>query len=277
MEKQIPILVSFSGGRTSAFMAKYLKERFSDRQLLFVFANTGKEREETLTFVNECDKRWELGVIWLEASVHAEKGIGTDFKVVDFNSASRNGEPFEAVIKKYGLPSKKFRHCTRELKERIIHKYAKSVLGPEYLTALGIRADEKHRLKADSNKIYPLAEININEEFIRTWWTRQDFDLQLKDYEGNCDLCFLKSKRKKLTIVSENEGVAEWWGEMERKYATDVQSKFDEIRGLTIYDIVELAKLPFRAAIDKQEQRSNVPKLFDADMDIDFDCFCKSV
>jgi hypothetical protein len=33
---------------------------------VFVFANTGKERTETLDFV-KCDKRWDLGVKWVEA------------------------------------------------------------------------------------------------------------------------------------------------------------------------------------------------------------------
>ena len=45
------ILVTFSGGRTSAFMAKYIKERYCNDNILFVFANTGKEAEAK-TFKN---------------------------------------------------------------------------------------------------------------------------------------------------------------------------------------------------------------------------------
>lgn len=272
-----PLLVSFSGGRTSAFMAKFLKERYPSREMLFVFANTGKEKEETLIFVNKCDVEFGLNLVWLEADVNEEKGKGTTYKIITFETASRNGEPFEAVIKKYGLPSKLYRHCTRELKENPIHKYAKEILGSDYLTALGIRADEKHRLKSDSKKIYPLAEMNIDEAFIRGWWKRQSFDLELKDYEGNCDLCFLKSTRKKLTLISENEKVADWWNEMEVKYNSQFQSKFDEIRNLSILDLVELAKQPFKKAIDKEEQRENMPHLFEPDFDLEYDCFCKSV
>lgn len=272
-----PLLVSFSGGRTSAFMAKFLKERYQNREMLFVFANTGKEREETLIFVDKCDKEFDLNLVWLEADVNEEKGKGTTYKIVNFKTASRNGEPFEAVIKKYGLPSKLYRHCTRELKEVPIHKYAKEVLGSNYLTALGIRADEKHRLKANSKNIYPLAEIGVDEVFIRNWWKRQDFDLGIKDYEGNCDLCFLKSTRKKLTLISENENIADWWNEMEQKYNSIYQSKFDEIRNLSILDLVELAKQPFRKAIDKEEEREQTPQLFEPEFDLEYDCFCKSV
>jgi len=272
-----PLLVSFSGGRTSAFMAKFLKERYPDRQMLFVFANTGKEREETLVFVDKCDKEFDLNLVWLEADVNEEKGKGTVYKIVNFETASRNGEPFEAVIKKYGLPSKLYRHCTRELKENPIHKYAKEILGSDYLTALGIRADEKHRLKTNSKNIYPLAEIGVDEVFIRNWWKRQSFDLELKDYEGNCDLCFLKSTRKKLTLISENPNVADWWNDMEQKYNSTYQSKFDEIRNLSILDLVELSKQPFRKAIDKAEEREQMPQLFEPEFDLEYDCFCKSV
>lgn len=272
-----PLLVSFSGGRTSAFMAKFLKERYPNREMLFAFANTGKEKEETLIFVDKCDKEFGLNLVWLEADVNKEKGKGTTYKIVDFETASRNGEPFEAVIKKYGLPSKLYRHCTRELKENPISKYAKEILGPNYLIALGIRADEKHRLKTDQKKIYPLAEMNIDETFIRGWWKRQSFDLELKDYEGNCDLCFLKSTRKKLTLISENPNIVDWWNEMELKYSSQFQSKFDEIRNLSIFDLVELTKQRFRKAIDKEEQRENMPQLFEPEFDLEYDCFCKSV
>lgn len=268
------LLISFSGGRTSAFMAKYINENpnFNKYRKLFLFANTGKEKEETLIFVNKCDKEFGLNVVWLEAKVDPKKGNGTNYKIVDFETASRNGEPFEAVIKKYGLPSKLYRHCTRELKVVPIHKYARKIFGTfEYLTALGIRADEKHRLKSNPKYIYPLAEINVNEKFIRDWWQRQSFDLGIKDYEGNCDLCFLKSKRKKLTLISENTNIVDWWQKMEENYGSEYQSKFDEIRNLSILDLVQLAQKSFSKAVDKQELRD-----FNPELDLEYDCFCKA-
>ena len=62
-------VVLFSGGRTSAFLAKYIKENPKYKNCIFVFMNTGKEREETLIFADKCDKEFGLNLIWLEANV----------------------------------------------------------------------------------------------------------------------------------------------------------------------------------------------------------------
>jgi hypothetical protein len=281
------ILISFSGGRTSAFMAKLIQEhpKYKDYNKLFVYANTGKEAEATLKFIDRCDKEFNLKLIWIEADVPQIKGKGTNYKIVNFETASRKGEPFEQVIKKFGLPSKVYRHCTRDLKEIPIHKYAKTIFEGDYLTAIGIRADEKHRVGNDPKKVYPLAELNIDEVIVRNFWDRQDFDLELKDYQGNCDLCFLKSVRKKLTILKENPTVADWWSGMEQDYrgttlkeGTEFDADrviFDAHRGLSIQDLVEMAKQPFVMAQDKHELRKQQTNLFDIDMDLEFDCFCK--
>ena len=257
-------------------MAKLIQEhpKYKDFEKVFVFANTGKEKEETLEFVNRCDKEFNLNLVWIEADIPKEKGNGTKYKIVNFKTASRNGEPFELLIKKLGIPNKSFRHCTRDLKEIPIHKYTKDIFGKEYLTAIGIRADEKHRLGSDPLKIYPLAELNIDEKIIRDFWDRQKFDLKLKDYEGNCDLCFLKSIRKKLTLIKENPSICEWWEKQEKENGSEKLPRFDVHRKLTIKDLKELSKKPFQKAVDKHELRKQ-QSTFDFDLDIEFDCFCK--
>jgi 3'-phosphoadenosine 5'-phosphosulfate sulfotransferase (PAPS reductase)/FAD synthetase len=35
-------------------------------EYLVTFQNTGKEMPQTLEFINECDKRWNLNMVWLE-------------------------------------------------------------------------------------------------------------------------------------------------------------------------------------------------------------------
>ena len=163
-----------SGGRTSMFLAKYIKENANYKNKLFVFLNTGKEREETLIFVDKCDKEWQLNVIWLEANIKSEKGKGTTYKIVDFKTASRNGEPFEEMLSKYPMPNNMASNCTRELKQRPIEAYIRDNC-KEYgvYRIVGIRADESHRKSVHAEKeklIYPLCdEIKVDSKFIRDW------------------------------------------------------------------------------------------------------------
>ena len=52
-----PALISFSGGRTSAYMLKKIIEAYDGTlpdDMHVVFANTGKEMPQTLDFVRDC-------------------------------------------------------------------------------------------------------------------------------------------------------------------------------------------------------------------------------
>jgi hypothetical protein len=265
------LVVSFSGGRTSAYMANKIQKEYKGKKA-FVFANTGKEREETLKFVERCDQAFRLNLSWIEAKVNEEKGVGTTYKTVDFRTAARNGEPFEAVIKKYGLPNKSAPLCTKELKGIPIKKWCQDNFGKNYVMAIGMRADERRREKSHPKKVYPL----INwwptwEVQIRNYWECMGFDLQLKDYEGNCDLCWKKSLRKRLTIISENPGIQQQWQQWEE------QSEYVFDRdGYTIEQLTQMSKHPFRKSIDLHKLRFQQLDLFDEKMDLESSCFCST-
>jgi hypothetical protein len=275
--KPVIYVVLFSGGRTSAFLAKYIKEHPFYKNHIFLFTNTGKEREETLEFADKCAKEFGLNLIWLEASVNKEKGKGTTYKIVDFHNASRNGEPFETMLKKYPLPNNMASNCTRELKQRPIDAYLRdNYSNHKVIKVIGIRADEAHRKSNNAEKegvVYPLCdEVKIDSKFIRSWWERQSFDLGLKDYQGNCDLCFKKSLKKRLTIINENPQVAQWWIEMEKKYSSEEIPRFDLRTNKSIIELVEMAQKPFTKAEDLHELSKQQCDLFE----FETDCFCKA-
>lgn len=243
------IVVSFSGGRTSAYMAHLLLQNKKREKLSFVFANTGKENEETLQFINECDVRWNLNVVQLEAVIHNEKGVGTTYKVVDFKTASRNGEPFSSMNDKYGIPNKNYPHCTRELKEIPIRKYCRDRFGKgNYQMAIGIRIDERVRLPSPDRVkangwVYPLADSdNTNwyttKAIVNDFWKNQGFDLGLFDYEGNCDLCWKKSIKKRKRILKDKPSVGDWWSNEEKKEGGDYVFDRD---GYSIEQLKEVA------------------------------------
>ena len=114
------VLISFSGGRTSGFMLRQIIESNNGIPVRakVVFANTGREMPETLDFVHECGERWNVPITWLE---YARADNKVTFDVVNHNSASRRGEPFDAVLAKTGiLPNVFRRFCTQELKVKTI-------------------------------------------------------------------------------------------------------------------------------------------------------------
>lgn len=227
------LLVTFSGGETSAFMGNWLNKKMQDEyEMLFVFANTGVESDETLEFVHKCEKEFGLDIKWIEAKVYHNQRKSTGFKVVDYESATRNTDwknrtdtPFEEVVKKYGIPNHSRLHCTRELKMNPIKNYAKSVWGKEkYYLALGIRIDEIDRMNAKKEElrlVYPLIQKEMQpmtKKHINFWWNQQPFRLILKGYQGNCGACYKKSNNKLMQMVKDDINYFEFLDYLENKY-----------------------------------------------------------
>lgn len=267
------LLISFSGGRTSAYMSQLLKDS-EEYNPIFVFANTGKEREETLEFIHECDQRWSLGVHWIEYNPLEEWGKKNWFKVVDFKTASRQGEPFARFIDKERLPNAAYPNCSGRLKQIPIHNFVQHHIGwKDYYTAIGIRYDEKHRINWQSAKdnkyIYPLATTHrVNSQFIRQWWSEQDFDLNLKDYEGNCDFCWKKSDRKLITLIRDGLNI-DWWIEQESK--TDYTFFRD---GKSALDLIDMSRNKKIRSVQDEFESDTQGCLFDP-LDLEASCFCR--
>jgi 3'-phosphoadenosine 5'-phosphosulfate sulfotransferase (PAPS reductase)/FAD synthetase len=217
-----PTCISFSGGRTSAYMLYKVLEAHDmslPDEAIVCFANTGKEDEATLRFVEECSKQWKVEIHWVEY-----RNADLAFERVTFETASRNGEPFEALIRKRQyLPNPVTRFCTAELKIRTIHKYLKS-LGwdhNESMDWVGMRADEQRRAaKIKDKSRIPLVADGVTKETVGAFWRNQPFDLELPNingvtYHGNCDLCFLKGGSQVLSLIAEKPERAVWWAKME--------------------------------------------------------------
>lgn len=222
------LLISFSGGRTSAYMTHMLLQHLHSlpyKNVMVVFANTGCEDDRTLDFIHKCDVELNFGTVWVEGETQPEKGKGMVPHVVSYETAARNGEPFERMIAKGGIPNVKRALCTKDLKERTITNYMRN-LGHKrgsYYTAIGIRADEVHRVSARMEEykiVYPLVEWwPTTKQDALDFWSRQSFDLGIKEYEGNCLFCFKKSWRKLLTLAKERPEAFDFPLRMEEKYS----------------------------------------------------------
>lgn len=240
-----PSVVSFSGGRTSGYMLHRIIEAFGGRLpewVRVIFCNTGKERPETLDFVERCSQRWDVPITWLEYRWEPGRHY---FEEVDYATASHNGEPFRLAIEARGrayLPNPVQRFCTAELKVKTTNRFARKKLGWDtYTNAIGLRGDEKARVlriqrrshvkrepslfddgfsatlrpPPGESTVFPLYESGNTVDDVMAFWSKAPFDLAVAQTEGNCDLCFLKSTKTLTAIMAKRPDLAEWWIRME--------------------------------------------------------------
>lgn len=261
--KQV-VIVSISGGETSGYMSAKLKQNYGHLyHFIFIFSNTGMENEETLIFVDQCDREFDLQVVWVEAVVNPEHMKGITHRVTNFNDAYRNHQyadhkhPFHAHIRKSGIPNANKPQCSDRLKAFAIEHYKKvnGLKGAPH--AIGIRNDEKNRaikpalakliklcgtdpdewrqvgshkerlgilnnaielsdkqkksIETYSSKlrtyglIYPLIDMFPTTKFdVKSFWSKQKFQLMLEDHEGNCQTCWKKSDKKIALLAIES-------------------------------------------------------------------------
>ena len=261
-----PTLISFSGGRTSAYMLWRVLQANGGlpQEAVVVFANTGKEVPETLDFIKACQDNWGVKIVWLEYRTPLT------FTTVDYETAARNGEPFEMLAEyRKMLPNTRARFCTAELKVRTMSRYLKSLGWEDWDNMIGIRADEPNRfakMRPDckgESPVMPLYHAGVTKREVMDFWAKSDFDLRLpvingETISGNCDLCFLKSLPKILSLVKDDPSKAIWWAKMEEK--AEAWTKGDGNR--------------FR---NDRPQYSKIHSFVDRQMDMfddSIDCFC---
>ena len=269
---EAPALISFSGGRTSGFMLKKIIDAYNGilpKDLYVVFANTGKEMPQTLDFVRDCADKWDCKIHWLELEIADERPVYRT-KEVNYETASRKGEPFEALIQRRKmLPNPVMRMCTQELKMNVMKRFMKEKGHKEWTNVVGLRYDEPRRVakqyrQNDTNSnawdsVCPLYQDKITIKEILEFWQKNNFDLKLTSENGqttagNCDLCYLKGTKTLTKIIKEKPDLADWWIAQEEKIDATFRKDGSYI------NLVDLTKLE-----DKQIE------LFDDDSR---SCFC---
>ena len=201
---------------------------------------------------------------------HGETSRMTDTGIIDHHRSHGGTVPDQVLLKK-----KKFvRQCphfrsiqhfedftqapTGFKNETIFTLANKAILygknANHYISCLGIRADEAHRLdkirlriehsKTNDNTqkslfsqppneeiLAPLIDRDINTEQVAAFWEGHDFDLELPadGLFSNCVYCMMKGK-KKLTRIAKTKqyevpntpASIDWWIKMERKYSRNL-------------------------------------------------------
>ena len=240
-----PFVVSFSGGRTSGYML-WRVLRAWDGALPegghVVFANTGKERLETLDFVRDCATRWGVSIRWVERDGKAPRG--RRFREVEYATASRRGEPFaELIAERQFLPNAVMRICTQALKVETARDFMRAQGHAHWTNLVGLRADEPGRVarvrardESGWDTVCPLADARITKPDVMDFWRSQPFDLALRPHESNCDGCFLRGPGVLEQTEREHPGTLAWWSAQE----TERRATFR--KGWTYARIIERAQ-----------------------------------
>ncbi len=190
-------VVSFSGGRTSAYLCHLMVELYGRENVDFVYMDTGAEHPKTYEFIKKVNESLNLNLTCLRGDFSRPIGGGVCFTVVDIDDINPDGAPFSEMMKKYGAPYIGGMFCTDRMKLKPFKKYCDDKYGKgNYETWLGIRADEPRRL-TEKKGIRYLAEISdFEKEDVINFWSGKDFDLGIPEQLGNCVFCPKKSKLK---------------------------------------------------------------------------------
>lgn len=201
---EITNIVSFSGGRTSAYLCSLVKK--ADKDALFVFMDTGAEHPKTYEFVKKVNRWLDLNLICIQAVISPVLGEGVRHRVVDIDSLKTDLKVFRDYVIKNGNPVAVGATCSDRMKAQTFKDWKRNNIDSECITWLGMRADEPRRLKQKDGIRY-LAEISdFDKQDVLDFWDDQDFDLEIDEHLGNCVFCVKKSAGK-IALAARDEPI----------------------------------------------------------------------
>jgi hypothetical protein len=251
------LMVTVSGGRSSAIMARHIQtnEKYSNYEKVFVFCNTGMERKETIEFLKNIEKYWNLPLIKIEGVYSKELGVGIKYKIVEWDNLNMTAKPFSEMIEHKnkgvfnGLPNQDAPYCSENLKTTPAKKLCDDIFGVnKYKIAIGFRKEDMPKriswaeIKEEKRKIFPLLtdfERPISQLDLNKLWKKEKFKLELHGKFGNCELCWKKSDNNLIENIIFGTRFIDWYKEEELKYNS---TSFRNHK--SIEDLIKLSKLP---------------------------------
>jgi len=230
------LAVFVSGGRSSAMTAYHINTniKYKDFNKVFIFCNTGLERSETFDFLKNIEKYWSIKLILIEGVFSIVKGIGVNYKIVDFETLDRTGRVFSECVehlnknKNIGVPNQAIPYCSDYLKVRPSDKFLKDYFrGEDYIKAIGFRAEDMPKritfkeLELNPFKIAPLLtdfEKPINQLDLNVFFDSQPFKLEIHSRLTNCSLCYKKSDKNLVEVLQNDTSFVEFYRDLEIKY-----------------------------------------------------------
>lgn len=271
------LLVTVSGGRSSAMMARHIQtsEKYAKYEKLYVYCNTGMERPETIEFLSNIIKYWDIPLVMIEGVYSDIRGVGVKHKVVDFHNLDMKGRVFSEMIshlnklKWTGVPNQATPYCSEYLKVRPSHSFAREIFGTtKYYKAIGYRKEDMPKriswaeINEDKKRFYPLItdfENPISQYDLNTFFNSEEFKLKIHSALGNCRYCWKKDEIKvlpkiiKMDLMEDIPFFIDWHRNEEVKYGNMF---FRD--NLSIDTLVKLANIPSTGSLDFGEEFNDI-------------------
>jgi 3'-phosphoadenosine 5'-phosphosulfate sulfotransferase (PAPS reductase)/FAD synthetase len=177
-------VLGISGGKDSAALAIYMKNKYPSEDIEFYTCDTGKELDETYQLIKNLEVYLGIKINLLQAAQNSSE------------------DPFDHFLKMYGgfLPSSNSRWCTKKLKLEPFEKYVGT---DPVISYVGIRGDEEREgyisTKKNIQSIFPFRKNIWSEDVIAKMLSNQNFD-KLQSLAKNID--FGRFQDKAAQIIS---------------------------------------------------------------------------
>ena len=230
-------IVAVSGGKDSAALAVYMKQRYPELPVEYVFCDTECELPETYEYIEKMEDLLGKRIVRLTA-------------IYENQAAKKNRNPFEFWLnEQFGgfLPSPRSRWCTRVLK---IEPYERYIGTDHAFSYIGIRADEDRdgyiakkppKISDLPNilPIYPFKEDGLGILEIRR--VLEESGLGLPDYykwrsRSGCYFCFYQQKGEWQRLKEEHPDLFEKAKSYER---LEGEKLFSWVAGKTLDQIAD--------------------------------------
>ncbi len=218
-------VLGLSGGRDSAALAVFMRQRFPEIEVDYFFTDTGKELPEVYQYLTKLEGYLGKPILRLNPD-----------------------RDFDYWLKSYKsyLPSPQSRWCTRQLKLRPFERWVRQFLdaGETVISYVAIRSDEEYREGYQSNKEKLLIRLPFKDSSIDKSGVIEILEgsgLNLPDYydwrtRSGCTFCFFQQKIEWVRLRERHPEAFEEAKEYE-KTAIDHGSPFTWSQGESLSDL----------------------------------------
>lgn len=138
-------VISFSGGRTSAFMTLEVLKIHPNSEVIFM--DTGAEHPKTYEFIRNFSRVFGIKITCIRVVPNAQMRKASTYEQLTVDEIGPDLTPWKRMLNKYGHPYVGGAFCTDRMKTVPFTKYCDEKYGKgNYERWLGIRIDEPARM-----------------------------------------------------------------------------------------------------------------------------------